>query len=97
MSRENGKERNIQLIIETHSEHFLYRLQRRIAEASAEHPISAGQVAAYFAHMPGNESKLEPLKFDEFGNILNWPDKFFGDSMEDLFEMSKAAARRRQK
>jgi predicted ATPase len=31
-SRENGKDRNIQLIIETHSEHFLRRLQRRIAE-----------------------------------------------------------------
>ena len=31
-SRENGADRNIQLIIETHSEHFLRRLQRRIAE-----------------------------------------------------------------
>jgi hypothetical protein len=29
MSREHGKDRNIQLIIETHSEHFLHRLQRR--------------------------------------------------------------------
>jgi predicted ATPase len=29
-SRENGADRNIQLIIETHSEHFLRRLQRRI-------------------------------------------------------------------
>ena len=33
-SRENGKDRNIQLLIETHSEHFLRRLQRRIAEDS---------------------------------------------------------------
>lgn len=31
-SRENGADRNIQIIIETHSEHFLRRLQRRIAE-----------------------------------------------------------------
>ena len=31
-SRENGADRNIQLVIETHSEHFLRRLQRRIAE-----------------------------------------------------------------
>ena len=31
-SRENGEDRNIQLVIETHSEHFLRRLQRRIAE-----------------------------------------------------------------
>jgi predicted ATPase len=95
-SREEGKERDIQLIIETHSEHFLHRLQRRIAEAGAEYPISMEQVAAYFAHTTGSESKLESLDVDMFGNIRNWPDKFFGDSMGDLFEMSKAAARRQQ-
>ena len=96
MSRDGGKDRRIQLIIETHSEHFLHRLQRRIAEADAVHPISTEQVAAYFAQTTGSESKLESLQFDEYGEILNWPDKFFGDSMADLFEMSKAAARRRQ-
>jgi predicted ATPase len=96
MSRVDGKERSIQLIIETHSEHFLNRLQRRIAEAQADHPISTDQVAAYYAHTTGSESTLERLQVDNFGNILNWPDKFFGDSMGDLFEMSKAAARRQR-
>ncbi len=95
-SLEKGKERKIQLIIETHSEHFLHRLQRRIAEADEAHPITKDQVAAYFAHTTGNESKLETLQLNEDGNIVNWPDKFFGDSMGDLFAMSKAAARRRQ-
>jgi predicted ATPase len=95
-SREGGLDRNIQLVIETHSEHFLHRLQRRIAEASTERPISSDQVAAYFAHTTGSESKLETLDLDLFGNIQNWPDKFFGDSMGDLFEMSKAVAERRQ-
>lgn len=96
LSREDGAERKIQLVVETHSEHFLSRLQRRIAEASAERPISPDQVAAYFAQTSGTESTLIPLKIDMFGNVLNWPEKFFGDSMGDLFEMSKAAARRRQ-
>ena len=94
-SRENGEPRNIQLIIETHSEHFLNRLQRRIAEADPEHPISTEQVAAYFADKTGSESKLEELEFNTDGDILNWPPNFFGDSMGDLFEKSKAAARRR--
>ena len=94
--REGGKERGIQLIIETHSEHFLYRLQRRIAECQAEHPISSSKVAAYFAHSTGSESTLEALRLDEYGNIANWPEDFFGNSMYDLFEMSKAAARRQQ-
>ena len=74
--REGGKERGIQLIIETHSEHFLYRLQRRIAECQAEHPISSSKVAAYFAHSTGSESTLEALRLDEYGNIANWPEDF---------------------
>ncbi len=95
-SRERGIDRKIQLVIETHSEHFLYRLQRRIAEASADHPINADQVAAYFAHSTGTESKLDPLEFNSDGDILNWPENFFGDGMGDLIEKSKAAARRHQ-
>ncbi|MEI8374401.1 MAG: DUF3696 domain-containing protein [Planctomycetota bacterium] len=95
-AREDGKERGIQLIIETHSEHFLNRLQRRIAESQPEHPISSSKVAAYFAHSTGSESKLETLQLDEYGNIVNWPEDFFGNSMQDLFEMSKAEARRQQ-
>ena len=94
-SRQDGKERQIQLIIETHSEHFLNRLQRRIAEANGEHQILANQISAYFANMIGSESNLEPLQVDLYGTISNWPENFFGDSMGDLFEMSKAAARRR--
>lgn len=96
-SCEKSKERNIQLVIETHSEHFLSRLQRRIAENDAEYPISKDQVAAYFAYTIGSESMLEPLRLNEDGDITNWPDKFFGDSMGDLYEKSMAVARRRQK
>jgi predicted ATPase len=95
-SREGGEERHIQLVIETHSEHLLNRLQRRIAEDDSDHSLSANQVAAYFANPSGSGSKLEALKIDRFGNIANWPDRFFGDSIGDLFEMSKASARRKQ-
>jgi predicted ATPase len=94
LSREDGRDRGIQLVIETHSEHFLHRLQRRIAEADPQRQISSDQVAAYFAQTIGSASHLEKLQIDLFGTILNWPDNFFGDTMGDLIEMSKAAARR---
>lgn len=97
VSREGGKERNIQLVIETHSEHLLNRLQRRIAEDNPMRPISADNVAAYFVYPTGSDSKREALMIDRFGNITNWPDKFFGDNIGDLFEMAKAGARRKQK
>ena len=90
-SRENGMDRNIQLLIESHSEHFLRRLQRRIAEDS----IPQANISAYFANISRMPAKLEPLQIDIFGNIQNWPDNFFGDEMEDITEQSKAAMKKR--
>ena len=90
-SRENGKDRNIQLIIETHSEHFLRRLQRRIAE----NVVSENDVSAYFANITKTPATLEPLEIDLFGNIRNWPENFFGDEMGDITAQSKAAINKR--
>jgi predicted ATPase len=90
-SRENGADRNIQLIIETHSEHFLRRLQRRIAEDV----IPKERVSAYFANVTKSPAVLDPLQIDLFGNIRNWPENFFGDEMEDITAQSKAAVKKR--
>jgi len=92
-ARENGKPRNVQMIIESHSEHFLNRLQRRIAEEK----ISPQDVAVYFCKRSGGSTELEPLRINLFGDIENWPDQFFGDEMEELTARTVAAARRRQK
>jgi len=93
LSCEDGKERGIQLIVETHSEHFLRRLQRRIAE----NVISNDKLAAYFADANIKPPRLEALKVDSYGNILNWPDGFFGDEMEDIAAQSLAAMQKRAK
>ncbi len=90
-SRENGANRNIQLIIETHSEHFLRRLQRRIAEDS----VPRKNVSAYFANIAKTPATLEPLQIDIGGNIQNWPENFFGDEMGDITEQAKAAMKKR--
>lgn len=90
-SREDGEDRNIQLIIETHSEHFLRRLQRRIAEEL----VPRDKVAAYFANTTKRPAALEPLEIDIFGNIRNWPENFFGDEMGDITEQAKAAMKKR--
>lgn len=88
---EDGRPRNVQLIIETHSEHFLNRLQRRIAEAA----IGPREVAIYFARPSQAGSELEELAVNEFGDITNWPDDFFGDEMRDIVARTEAAARRK--
>lgn len=90
-SKENGNDRNIQLIVETHSEHFLRRLQRRIAEGL----IDEKKVSAYFANITKTPAVLEPLQIDQFGNISNWPENFFGDEMGDIFAQAEAGIKKR--
>jgi predicted ATPase len=88
--RQDEKHRGIQCIVESHSEHFLRRLQRRIAEGV----LTPEQTALYFCK-PGPEgSTIEELKLDEYGNISNWPENFFGDEVGDLAAMTEAAMRR---
>ena len=90
-AREDSRNRNIQLIIETHSEHFLRRLQRRIAEEK----LPQEHLSAYFAKSAEAQSNLEPLQIDPFGNIRNWPEHFFGDEMEDITAQAKSTMNRR--
>ena len=85
------KTRNIQLIVESHSEHLLRRLQRRIAEEA----LGPEQAALYFCTTDKQgASQLQTLDLDPFGNITNWPKDFFGDEMGDLLAMSEAAMKR---
>jgi predicted ATPase len=87
-SWEDGKARDTQLIIESHSEHFLRRLQRRIAEKK----VTIDEVAIYVCGMSKGQARIEPLDVDMFGNIRNWPTDFFGNPMEDLTAMMEAQA-----
>ena len=93
-AREHGKERDVQLIIESHSEHLLNRLQRRIAEGA----LAPEDVAIYFCRRSGASTELEPLRVNIFGEIENWPENFFGDEMADISARTLAAmaAKKRQ-
>lgn len=82
--------RKVQVIVESHSEHFLQRLQRRVAEQEA----APADVALYFSHQSEGRAVLDELQLDIFGNIGNWPDGFFGDPLGDAVAMTRAAARR---
>jgi AAA ATPase domain/Protein of unknown function (DUF3696) len=89
--RQDGKPRGIQCLVESHSEHFLRRIQRRIAEGT----LAPDQTALYFCNPGPDGSTIEKLKLDEYGNISNWPENFFGDEVGDLAAMTKAAMQRR--
>lgn len=90
--REDGAARNMQVIVESHSEHLLRRLLRRIAEER----VATEDVAMYVVTSGRQGSQIEPLDVDEFGNVRNWPADFFGDQMADVLAQARAAVERRR-
>jgi hypothetical protein len=82
--------RGVQVIVESHSEHLLLRLQRRIAEEQ----IGSGDVALYFCDITGRGSVLERLQLDLLGKIENWPMNFMGDAFGEAAAAEKARLRR---
>jgi predicted ATPase len=86
------KNRQLQIILESHSEHLILRLMRRIAEEQ----ISADDTAFYFCQMNEGTSEIERLNVDDYGNIANWPENFFGDATGDLVEKTRAEMKRKK-
>ena len=87
------KQRKVQVIVESHSEHLLRRLQRRVAEEK----VTADEVGLYFCDLGNSWSKLRKLDMDLFGYITDWPPGFFGDEFVEIAAMTRAAEQRKAK
>ncbi len=85
------KTRNLQIIVESHSEHLLRRLQRKVAEAE----IEASDVCLYFCDIKEGKSSLNDLKLNKYGEIENWPEDFFGNDFEEIAATQKAGLKKR--
>lgn len=83
--------RNVQIIVESHSEHLMRRLQRRIAEEKA----SPDDVKLYFVASQDGEAQVSDLNLNMWGEIENWPDNFFGDEMGEIAAITEASLRRK--
>ena len=83
--------RNVQIIVESHSEHLMRRLQRRVAEKAA----SSEDVKLYFVSATQGVAQASDLVLNEWGEIENWPEQFFGDEMGEIAAITKASLRRK--
>ena len=93
---EAAKARSVQVVVESHSEHFLMRIQRRIAEHELPRglTLTPDDCKLYFCDTANGAATIEPLQLDLYGNIVNWPNDFFGDSFGEAVAMQQAVARR---
>ncbi|WP_339064495.1 AAA family ATPase [Teredinibacter turnerae] len=84
---EESQNRNIQFLVETHSEHLFRRMQTLIARRS----YGNDKVAMYFVDNSQGSAALNKLKINEFGKVSNWPKNFFGDALGETREQTKLA------
>jgi predicted ATPase len=81
-------------ILESHSEHLILRLLRRIRECNeegAEYPnhlpkINPEDLSVYYIQSEGSQTKMAKLRVSEDGDFLDrWPNGFFDERAEELF------------
>ena len=88
----DANQRDIGIIVETHSEHLITRLQRRIAEET----LKPDDLALYYVTPSPEGSTLERVQIDEYGQIPEAPDGFFEEGFEETFDLMKAVGQRRR-
>jgi hypothetical protein len=75
-----------QLFVETHSEHLILRLRRRIAEGT----VKASDVQLLFVSKGKDGSTIEPLSIDNMGQVENWPKGFFEEGYVESLRIAEA-------
>lgn len=83
--REDNKRK---YLIETHSENFILRIQRLIADKT----ISKDEVKIYYVDYDENEfcSSLKEVIIEDDGEIEDWPDNVFNESLDEVIKLRKA-------
>lgn len=85
-----AKQGDRRLIVETHSEHVLGRVQRCIAEEK----ISRDQVAIYYFNPSPEGTQIQEVTIDELGQFENFPEGFFEEGFQEAVAHSKAIRER---
>lgn len=82
---------NKRYLIETHSENFILRLRRLIAENKYSYFTEANLKIYYIYYDEDlNESSLREVIVEGNGNVKNWPKGVFSESMDELLAMKNA-------
>ena len=86
---------DLRVIVETHSDHLINRLRRRIAEDPTDQ--IKDKVNMLFVHPPtdANGATFERLRVDRYGVIENWPPEFLPESADEAEAIFAAGLKKR--
>jgi predicted ATPase len=90
---EASSTRQVQFIVETHSEHLFRRLQTLVAKEA----VDPKNVQMYFVEREGVNARLQDLGLNEFGRVEHWPDKFFGDTTNEIKSQTESLIERKKR
>jgi len=77
---EAAKQPGVRFIIETHSENFLLRIRRRVAEGK----LNPNKVIIYWIdNKPGQRSRVQPIHVEADGEVDTWPIGVFSEDFEE--------------
>ena len=81
-------DKNKKYLIETHSQNFVLRLRRLIAEGK----LVPDDLALYYVDFneENNESELKRIIIDENGNVDYWPEGIFSESLDETIGIRTA-------
>jgi predicted ATPase len=82
-----------QFLVETHSEHLLLRIRRRVAEGR----LSPDKVSVLYVERAGRKHTVRRLPLDEQGSFSTWPAGFFEEGYSEALRLAEAASKRRDK
>ncbi|HEX6510197.1 MAG TPA: DUF3696 domain-containing protein, partial [Chloroflexota bacterium] len=82
-----------QVIVESHSEYLLSRLRLRIAQDPTDQLVRL--MTVLFAEFTSTGTRFNPVVWNRFGSIEEWPEGFFDQSPRESAEILKAALDKR--
>ena len=82
-----------QVVVETHSDHLVTRLRRRIAEDDTDELCRS--VAIVFAEREDGQTRLRPLEPNRYGGLDLWPSGFFDGGAGDAQALIEAGLRKK--
>jgi hypothetical protein len=92
LGKGDEKQRKRTLIVETHSEHLILRLLRRIRETTEGKllpdaiPLRPEDVSVIYVEQTDKGAKVCKLRIDESGEFIDrWPKGFFEERADELF------------
>ncbi len=87
---EKIKDTNRTVVIETHSEHLLLRLLRRVRETTkgeqTDHILTPGDLSVVYVRPTPEGTKFTPISVTDDGDFYApWPEGFFDERVKELF------------